>query len=54
MTIDEIQYLECEICEIVSQIFDVMPENGTSEWDCRKIDAINKVMVALSNISIEV
>lgn len=54
MEIDEIQYLECEICEIVSQIFDGMPESGTSEWDCRKIDAINKVMAVLSNITIEV
>lgn len=47
MTIDEVHFLEREIREIIDEIFDDMPDNGTSQWDCRKIDAINKVMAVL-------
>lgn len=54
MTIDEIQYLECTLCDIISDSFDNMPDAGTTEWDLRKLDLINKVMSELSNIVIDV
>lgn len=52
MTIDELQELECNLCDLISNSFDSMPDNGTADWDVRKVDLINKVMGELSNIAI--
>lgn len=54
MTIDELQHLECTLCDLISNCFDSMPDNGTTEWDLRKVDLINKVMSELSNITIDI
>lgn len=53
MKIEELQYLECQLCDIISDSFDSMPDNGTTEWDLRKLDLINKVMAELGNIVVE-
>lgn len=53
MTIDELQHLECTLCDIISDSFDSMPDRGTTEWDLRKVELINKVMAELSNIIVE-
>lgn len=53
MTIDELKYLEMSICDHISDVFDKMPDAGTTEWDLRKLDLINKVMAELSNIVVE-
>ncbi len=53
MTIDELQYLECTLCDHISDVFDQMPDNGTTAWDLRKLDLINRVMGELSNIGVE-
>ena len=53
MTIDELQHLECTLCDLISNSFDSMPDNGTTDWDLRKVDLINKVMGELSNIVID-
>ena len=53
MTIDELQHLESTLCDIISDSFDSMPDAGTTEWDLRKLDLINKVMGELSNITVE-
>lgn len=54
MTIDELQHLECTICDLISDSFDSMPDNGTTAWDLRKLELINKVMGELSNITVEI
>lgn len=54
MTIDELQYLEMSICDHIGDVFDKMPDAGTTEWDLRKVDLINRVMGELSNIVVEV
>lgn len=53
MTIDELQHLETTLCDLISDSFDSMPDAGTTEWDLRKVDLINKVMGELSNITVE-
>lgn len=53
MTIDELQHLECALCDIISDSFDLMPDAGTTRWDLQKVDLINKVMSELSNIVVE-
>lgn len=54
MTIDELQHLECTLCDLISDSFEKMPDSGTTEWDLRKLDLINKVMDELSNITVEI
>nr|DAD80298.1 MAG TPA: hypothetical protein [Caudovirales sp. ctTqA28] len=54
MKLEQLQYLECQLCDLISESFDSMPDNGTTEWDLRKLDLINKVMNELSNIEVEV
>lgn len=54
MKLEQLQYLECQLCDIISESFDSMPDNGTIEWDLRKLALINKVMNELSNIEVEV
>lgn len=54
MTIDELQHLECTICDMISDSFDSMPDNGTTAWDLRKLELINKVIGELSDITVEI
>lgn len=54
MSIDDLQHLECTICDLISDSFDSMPGNGTTAWDLRKLELINKVMGELSNITVEI
>lgn len=53
MTLDELQYLECTSCDHVSDIFDQMPDAGTTEWDLRKLRLINHIIDELGNMTIE-
>lgn len=54
MTIDELQYLESALCDHISEVFEKMPDNGTVDWDLRKMDLINRVLGELSNIVVEI
>lgn len=53
MTIDELQYLECTLHDHVSYVFDQMQDAGTTEWDLRKMELINRILSELDNITIE-
>lgn len=53
MKLEQLQYLECQLCDIISDVFESMPDNGTVEWDLRKVDLINRVMNELSDIEVE-
>ncbi|ALA45576.1 hypothetical protein ABY59_0200009 [Enterobacter phage phiEap-2] len=53
MRLAELQYLECALCDHVDDVFEKMPDNGTIDWDLRKVDLINRIMSELSNITIE-
>lgn len=52
MSIDELMCLEDQLCELISDSFDTMPDNGTTEWDLRKLDLINKVQNLLGQIEV--
>lgn len=52
MTVDELVCLEDQLCELISDSFDSMPDAGTSEWDIRKIELINKVAGLLGQIEV--
>lgn len=54
MKLEELQYLEMSLCDHISDVFENMPDAGTTEWDLRKIDLINRVLGELSNISVEI
>lgn len=53
MKIEELQHLECVLCDIISDSFDQMPNAGSVAWDLQKVDLINKVMGELSNVAVE-
>lgn len=54
MKLEELQYLEMALCDHISEVFEKMPDNGTVDWDLRKIDLINRVLGELSNITVEI
>ncbi len=53
MKLAELQYLECALCDHVDVVFEKMPDNGTKDWDLRKLDLVNRIMAELSNITVE-
>lgn len=53
MKLEELQFLEMSLCDHISDVFETMPDAGTTEWDLRKVDLINRVLGELSNIAIE-
>lgn len=53
MKLEELQYLEASLCDHISDVFDNMPDAGTTEWNLRKVDLINRVLGELSNIAVE-
>ncbi len=53
MKLAELQYLECALCDHVDVVFEKMPDNGTVDWDLRKLDLVNRIMAELSNITVE-
>ena len=53
MKLVELQYLEMSLCDHISDVFETMPDAGTTEWDLRKVDLINRVLGELSNIAVE-
>lgn len=53
MKLEELQYLEASLCDHISDVFDNMPDAGTTDWDLRKVDLINRVLGELSNIAVE-
>lgn len=54
ITLDDLQYLECTLCDHICEVFEAMPDNGTVEWDLRKIDLINRVLGELGNVEVSV
>lgn len=50
MTRDEVMCLEDQLCELISDSFDTMPDHGTCEWDLRKLELINKVIGLVGQI----
>lgn len=52
MSIDELMCLEDQLCELISDSFDTMPDEGTTEWDLRKLELINKVQNLLGQIEV--
>ena len=52
MNADELMCLEDQLCELISDSFDTMPDKGTTEWDLRKIELINSVINLLGQIEV--
>ena len=52
MNVDELMCLEDQLCELISDSFDSMPDAGTCEWDIRKLELINKVVGLLGQIEV--
>lgn len=53
MKSEELQYLEMSLCDHISDVFETMPDAGTTEWDLRKVDLINRVLDELNNVVVE-
>lgn len=52
MTLDELRYLECTLCDHICEAFEAMPDNGTVDWGLRKMDLIKRVRGELDNMEI--
>lgn len=50
MTRDEVMCLEDQLCELISDSFDTMPDRGSCAWDVRKLELINKVIGLVGQI----
>lgn len=53
MKLDDLQQLEGALYDHVSEVFDSMPDNGTTEWNLRKLELINRILGELGNVVIE-
>lgn len=53
MKLEEIQHLECSICDVISYYWDKLPNAGSTSWDVAKLEMINAVLAELSQIEIE-
>lgn len=54
MKLEELQHLECNICDVISYYLDKFPGAGTSEWGVAKVELINAVLAELGQMEIEI
>lgn len=53
MNIDDLMCLEYQLCEIIDEHYDLLPDRGTSAWDVRKVNLINAVQSLLQQVEVD-
>lgn len=53
MKLEELQHLECTLCDVISYYWDKLPNAGTASWDVAKLEMINAVLAELGQMEIE-